>query len=302
MAERIERSVLVVPGSNWKMLVKAASATADAICIDLEDAVATDQKADARAQTIRALCELDFGTKITQVRINGLDTQFAYRDVVDIVEAAHHRLDLIVVPKVNGASDLQFVDTLLSQIELGVKSRRTIGLEALIETARGRFNLATIVTASPRLEGLIYGSGDYAASMGMPMASIGGMDEHDTQYPGHRWHDVMQGILVAARAHDLRAIDGPYADFKDEPGLQRACLIARGMGFDGKWCIHPAQPEMVNAAFSPTQEETNWARAVMEAYAKAEATGSGAVSVGGKMIDAANIRMCRLILARGNVR
>ncbi len=298
MIDRVERSILVVPGSNWKMIAKAASASADAICIDLEDAVAPDQKATARTLAIRALSELDFGTKTRQVRINALDSEYAYRDVVDIVEACHQNLDVIVVPKVNSGADLQFVGTLLTQIEMAVKSARHIGLEALIETAQGRFNLAGIVTASPRLEGLIYGSGDYAASLGMPMESIGGMDAHDAQYPGHRWHDVMQAILVAARAHDLRAIDGPFADFRDEAGLGRACAIARAMGFDGKWCIHPAQPEIVTAVFSPTDTEIAWAREVMDAYMVAQAAGAGAVNVRGKMIDAANLRMMQKVLAR----
>ncbi len=298
MIARRECSILVVPGSNWKMLSKAATSSADAVCIDLEDAVSLDQKTQARELTIRALSELDFGTKIRQVRINALDSAYAYRDVIDIVEAVHDRLDVIVVPKVNAGSDLLFVDTLLTQIEAAVNSARPIGLEALIETAQGRFNLVGIVTASPRLEGLIFGSGDYAASLGMPMASIGGRDDYDAQYPGHRWHDVMQAILVAARAHHLRAIDGPFADFKDESGLSQACTIARALGFDGKWCIHPSQPDIVNKAFSPTANEIAWAQEVMAAIAQAQADGIGAVSVRGKMIDAANIRMCEQVLAR----
>jgi citrate lyase subunit beta/citryl-CoA lyase len=298
MIARRECSTLVVPGSNWKMLSKAAASSADATCIDLEDAVALDQKTHARELTIRALSELDFGTKVRQVRINALDSAYAYRDVIEIVEAAHQNLDVIIVPKVNTGSDLLFVDTLLTQIEVAVKSTRRIGLEALIETAQGRFNLAGIVAASKRLEGLIFGSGDYAASLGMPMASIGGMDDYDAQYPGHRWHDVMQAILVAARAHQLRAIDGPFADFKDEAGLAQACTIARALGFDGKWCIHPSQPDIVNAAFSPSPAEIDWARAVVAAYAQAQADGIGAVSVQGKMIDAANLRMCQMTLAR----
>ncbi len=295
---RLERSVLIAPASNPAMLAKAAAARADAVCIDCEDAVAPERKAEARAHAVQALTTLDFGAKLKAVRINGLDTPFAYRDLVEIVEGAGAQLDLIVVPKVGARDDVRFVATMLSQIEAAVGIDRPIGIEALIETAAGVLNIGEIAGASPRLEALIFGSGDFAASMQMPLDSIGGMDAHDAAYPGHRWHHAMHGIVTAARAHGLRAIDGPFADFKDADGLKRAAQIARVLGFDGKWCIHPSQPAAVDEAFAPSVQEIAHAQQVLAAYEQAKAEGRGAVAVDGKMVDAANLRMCQHILAR----
>jgi citrate lyase beta subunit len=280
------------------MLAKAAKAQADAICIDCEDAVAPDQKAGARANACEALTTLDFGTKLKLVRINGLDTEHGYRDLVDIVEAAGAHLDLVVVPKVSGRDEIRFVDMMLAQIEAAVGVTRPIGIEALIETAAGVHNIGAVADASPRLEALIFGSGDFAASIQMPLDSIGGLDAHDALYPGHRWHHAMHSIVTAARAYGLRAIDGPFANFKDADGLARAAQIARVLGFDGKWCIHPSQPATVDAAFAPTAQEIGHAERVLAAYEQARAEGRGAVAVDGKMVDAANLRMCRHILAR----
>ena len=204
----------------------------------------------------------------------------------------------MVTPKVGGRDEVRFVAALLEQIEAACGLERSIGVEALIETAAGVLNIREIVTADPRLEALIYGSGDYAASMGMPMATIGGFDDHDALYPGHRWHHVMHTIVGAARAHGLRAIDGPFADFRNAEGLERASRIGRAMGFDGKWCIHPSQPAVVDAVYSPDAGELAWARQVMDAYEAATAQGRGAISVRGRMVDAANLRMCRDVLAR----
>lgn len=295
---RLERSTLIVPASNPAMIAKAASARADAICIDCEDAVAPNAKAEARGHAVRALTTLDFGGKLRLVRINGLDTPFAYRDLVEIVEGAGAQLDLVVVPKVGGRDEVRFVSTLLAQIEAACGLTRPIGVEALIETAAGVLNVREIVTSDPRLEALIYGSGDYAASVGMPMETIGGYDAHDALYPGHRWHHAMHSIVVAAHAHGLRAIDGPFAGIRDPAELERTARIGRAMGFDGKWCIHPSQPEVVDAVFSPTPDEVALAREVTAAYDAATAEGRGAISVRGKMVDAANLRMCRDTLAR----
>ena len=253
MSERLERSVLLVPASNWAMIQKTAASAADAVCIDLEDAVAPGEKEASRANVARAFTELDFGAKLKLFRMNGLDTGWAYRDLVEIVEAAGNGVDLVVVPKVNGPEDIRFVDTLLGQIEAHKGLGRRIGLEALIETAQGYVNLREIAASSPRLEGFIYGSGDYAASMRMPMTSIGEFDENDAIYPGHRWHAVMHGIVATARAFDKRAVDGPFAGIRNEDGLERACRIGRAMGFDGKWCIHPSQIAAANRAFAPTR-------------------------------------------------
>ena len=296
--DRLERSVLVVPASNPAMIAKAAGAKADAICIDCEDAVAPDQKAAARANVVQALTTLDFGTKLRQVRINGIDTPFAYRDLTEIVEGAGASLDIIVVPKANGRDELKFVDTLLTQIEAATGLTTPIGIEALIETAAGIHNIRDVVTSSPRLEALIFGSGDYAASMQMPLETIGGLDANDALYPGHRWHHPMHTIVAAARASGLRAIDGPFAGIRDPEGLDRMARIGRVMGFDGKWCIHPSQPETVDRIFAPSAKEIEIAQATLAAYAQAVAEGRGAVSYNSKMVDAANLRMCGQTMAR----
>ncbi|HLV98883.1 MAG TPA: CoA ester lyase [Ktedonobacterales bacterium] len=295
---RLTRSMLFVPGARPDMMQKAAQSAADAICLDLEDSVALDQKEASRANIIQALQHLDFGRRARLLRINALDTPFAYRDVIEIVEAAGEQLDLIMLPKTRDASDVRFLDLLLSQIELRQGLMRPIGIEAQIETASGFLWLREIAQSSPRLEALIFGPGDYAASLHMPLANIGEPDQHDALYPGHRWHAIMHAIVAAARANNLRCMDGPYADFKDEAGFERACKIALAMGFDGKQCIHPAQLATANRIFAPAPEEVAWARAVVEAYRQASAAGRGALSVNGKMIDAANIRMAQTILQR----
>jgi citrate lyase subunit beta/citryl-CoA lyase len=247
---------------------------------------------------VAALREVDFGGKTRIVRINGLDTPFAYRDLVEVVEAAGDRIDLIMLPKAGAAEDVRFVDRLLSGIEQNRGFGRPVGIEAQIETAAGFLEIREIARSSPRLEGLIFGPGDYAASMRMPSASIGEPDAHDAAYPGHRWHAVMHTIVAAARAYGLRATDGPYAAFRDAEGFARSCGVARALGFDGKQCIHPAQIEAVNAAFAPTAEEVAEAEETMRAYREAEAAGRGSASLHGRMIDAANLRMARVVLER----
>jgi len=295
---RLTRSQLYVPASKPAMIQKAAASAADAVCIDLEDSVTPAEKATSRANVIHALKEIDFGRRVRMFRINGLDTPFAYRDLVEVVEAAGDRLDAVMIPKAGSARDIEFVDTLLTQIEAHIRLTRPIGLEAQIETASGFLHAAEIAGASPRLESLIFGAGDYAASMRMPSSAIGEADEHDEIYPGHRWHAVMHTIVAAARANDLRCLDGPYAGYTDAAGLARACQIALAMGFDGKQCIHPAQLAAVNATFTPSLEEVTKAGAVLKAYEAAAAAGQGAATHDGRMIDAANLRMARTILER----
>jgi citrate lyase beta subunit len=295
---RLSRSLLFVPASKPAMIQKAAASDADLVCIDLEDAVAVDEKPASRANVVRALQELNFGRRTRVVRINGIDTPFAYRDLVDVVEAAGDRIDVIMLPKAGSARDVQFVDTMLTQIEANVGLARRIAIEAQIETASGFLHCAEIAAASPRLEGLVFGAGDYAASMRMPSSAIGEFDAHDTLYPGHRWHAVMHTIVAAARVNGLRCMDGPYAGYKDAAGLDRACRIARAMGFDGKQCIHPAQLSTVNNVFAPTDDEIARAEAIVQAYETAAAAGQGAVTHDGRMIDAANVRMAQTILER----
>jgi citrate lyase subunit beta/citryl-CoA lyase len=290
--------MLFVPASRPAMIPKAAASAADAVCIDLEDAVAPDEKAASRSNVVRALGAIDFGRRVRMVRINGLDTPFAYRDLVEIVESAGEHLDLVMVPKVASARDVVFVDMLLSQIEASTRSAKRIGIEAQIETAAGYLYAREIAESSRRLEALIFGAGDYAASMRMPSAAIGERDAHDESYPGHRWHAVMHTIVAAARANGLRCMDGPYAGYTDAAGLERACRIARALGFDGKQCIHPAQLATVNAVFTPSEAEVQTAAAIVAAYDRAVGSGQGAATHDGRMIDAANVRMARTTLER----
>jgi citrate lyase beta subunit len=295
---RLERSMLFVPATRFPMIEKAAASAADAVCVDLEDSVAVDEKAASRANVVLAFNQLDFGSRSRIFRINGLETSFAYRDLIEVVEAAGGNIDLVMVPKVNSPEDVAFVDTLLSQMEThcGLSSR--IGIEVQIETAAAFLAIREIAQSSSRLEALIFGPGDYAASMQMPSAGIGEFDRHDDVYPGHRWHAVMHAIVAGARANGLRCVDGPFADYKDSAELERSCRIARSMGFDGKQCIHPNQLPAANAVFTPSAEETVHAEQVVHSYEQAVAGNRGVVGVHGKMIDAASIRMAQTILQK----
>ncbi len=284
------------------MVEKGLASGADLLFLDLEDAVAPDSKAEARKNVIHAVADLDWRGRPPMYRMNALDTPFFYRDVIEVVEGAGEDLGLILVPKVERPEDLATLDTLLRSVEVasGLEPGK-IKLEAQIETALGLVNIDAIARATDRLEALHFGPGDYAASVRMPQTSIGTMDEWDDLYPGHRFHYVMHRIVVAARAAGLRAMDGPVADYRDEEGLRKSCLLARSIGFDGKWCIHPGQIEAANELFSPSEDEVEWARKVVGAYEEAAAAGSGSISVDGKMVDAASIRMARstLNLAQG---
>jgi citrate lyase beta subunit len=295
---RLERSMLFVPAARWPIIEKAVSSAADAVCIDLEDSVAPDEKVVSRANVIRAFKELDFGRRTRIFRINDLETPFAYRDVIEIAEAAGKRIDLIMLPKANSPEDVMFLDKLLSQIEAHRGFSRRIGIGAQIESAAGFLAVRETAQASPRLEALIFGPGDYAASMQMPSAGIGEFDHHDEIYSGHRWHAVMHAIVAAARANGLRCLDGPYGAHKDVMGFERSCSIARALGFDGKQCIHPNQLSPANSIFAPPADEVAHAEQVMQAYKQAVADKKGVVSLNGKMIDAANVRMAHSILEK----
>jgi citrate lyase beta subunit len=295
------RSLLAVPATRRKMVERALASDADAVFLDLEDAVAPDDKAGARGDVVGALKELDWRGRPKLFRANALDTPYFYRDLIEVVEHAGDALDAVIIPKVNRPEDLYAVSVLLSQLELA--TNLDVGktkLEAQIESAEGLTNADAIARATNRLEALHFGPGDFAASVRMPQTSIGTMDEWDEAYPGHRFHYAMQRIVVAARAAGVRVLDGPVADYGDEEGLRNSSLLARSLGFDGKWCIHPAQIPLVNEAFSPTAKEVEWAEKVVAAYEEANAAGSGSVSVDDQMVDAASIRMAQntLDLAR----
>ena len=297
---RVSRSVLAVPASNLEMAGKALASAADSVFLDLEDAVVPDEKAGARKKIVQALQELDWRGRPTLYRANALDTPYFYRDLIEVVEEAGDELDAIMLPKVQRPEDLHVAATLLTQIELSVGLEPgKVKIEGQIESAAGLTNVDDIARATDRLTALHFGSGDFAASLRMPNRNIGVMDDWDEAYPGHRFHYAMHRIVVAARAAGLRAIDGPVADYRDEEGLRESCLIARSLGFDGKWCIHPAQIEVVNEVFSPTEKEIEWAKKVVDAYEEASAAGRGAISVDGQMVDAASIKMARNTLAQG---
>jgi citrate lyase beta subunit len=294
----IRRSLLSVPASNERMVGNALTSDADAVVLDLEDSVAPGSKAEARGDVVRAIRELDWRGRPATYRVNALDTPFFYNDLIEVVEGASEGLDAVLIPNVNKPEDLYVVAVLLTQLELatGLKPGK-INVEGQIESAEGLTNIDAIACVTPRLTALHFGPGDFAASLRMPQASIGTMDEWDEVYPGHRFHYAMQRIVPAARAAGLLALDGPVADHRDEEGLQQSCRTARSLGFDGKWCIHPAQIGVVNGVFSPTEGEVEWARKVAAAYEEANAAGSGVVSVDGQMVDAASIKMVRRILA-----
>jgi citrate lyase beta subunit len=295
---RLMRSMLFVPASRPAMIAKAAASLADAVCLDLEDSVLPDEKAASRANVIRALEQLDFGRRVRMVRINSLDTEYAELDLMEIMGAAADRVDVVMMPKVASDADVVFVDRLLTQVEEAHSLTRRVGIEAQIESAAGFLYAREIASASSRLEGLIFGPGDFAASMQMPASAIGELDAHDAAYPGHRYHAVMLTIVAAARANGLRCMDGPYAGYTDTAGLVRACEIALALGFDGKQCIHPGQLATVNAAFTPSEEEVARAAAMVQAYESAIAEGRGAASYQGRMIDAASLRMAQVIMRR----
>lgn len=280
------------------MVEKALASAADMVFLDLEDAVAPAEKPAARRAAIRAVRELDWGAKPRLVRINAPDSPFCYRDLVELGEEAGDRLDLLLVPKVNRPADVHFVDTLLGQIEAANDLRGRFGLELQIETAEGLANCEAIAAASPRIEALVFGPGDYAASVGLPLTAIGVPDEWDVAAGGDRFGYPKHRLLVAARAAGRRAIDGPYADYKDLDGFRRACRAARARGYDGIWCIHPSQIAVANEVFSATADEIAWARRVLAEYTAAEREGRGALTVDGRMVDAASLRMARSTLMR----
>ena len=308
--DRLHRSELAVPASNLRMLEKAPEAGADIVFLDLEDAVAPDDKIQARKNAIEALQSQDWSKTATSVRINGLDTFWAYRDIIEIVEAVGNKLDMILVPKVGSPSDLEFVAMLLSQIEQAY-GYDPIPLTALIETAPGMANVEAIARTCPdRLEALSFGVADYAASTRARTVVIGGGTPEyavltDADPNGHRelhwgdpWHFALSRMIVACRANGLRPVDGPFGDFSDPDGYKMAARRAAALGCEGKWAIHPSQIEMANEIFSPLPEEIDRAQRIMIAMKEAAAEGRGAVSLDGRLIDAASIKMAENVVRR----
>jgi citrate lyase subunit beta/citryl-CoA lyase len=294
---RSRRTCHAVPGSSERFLAKASGLAADEVFLDLEDAVAQGEKDNARELVISALREQEFEAETVVVRINGTDTPHYYKDLVAIVEQAGDRIDAIMVPKVRTPGDVEMTDKLLTQIELatGLDVGR-IGIEAQIEDASGLLACEAIATASPRMETLIFGPGDYSAAIGIPITTIGAAP---AGYPGDHLNYVYSRLVVAARAAGIQAIDGPYAAVKDEEGLRERSRLARALGLDGKWTIHPGQIEIVNEVFSPSQEEWERAEAMLAAYEEAGNAGRGAAMYEGEMIDEANRKMAQRVARAG---
>src|ERR1051325_6329149 len=298
MPMRLRRSELSTPGSSEKMIAKAAASAADLVFLDLEDSVAPKEKAPARAKVVHALKTLDWGKKTRAVRINNLETEYAYQDVIEVVEGAREHLDLLIVPKIKSAKDVWWVDVLLTQIETRLRMTKRIGIEVLIEEVEAMINAEEIARASSRLEALIFGPGDYSASQGVDSRNIG---EGNDAYPGDLGHYARNKVIIAARAAGIDMLDGPFAALKDPEGVRRECIRARPLGAVGKWAIHPSQIEIANDAFSPTREQVERARKLSAAYAEAEAAGLGAVAVDGTMVDIASIRILRNTLKRAEL-
>ncbi|WP_375000763.1 HpcH/HpaI aldolase/citrate lyase family protein [Aeromicrobium sp. CTD01-1L150] len=291
---RLRRSELSTPGSSPKMIARAATSAADLVFLDLEDAVAPSEKVETRANIVAGLNQENWGTKTRACRINSVSTQWCHGDVVEVVEGAGHALDVIIVPKIKAPRDVWFVDDLLTQLEQknGLEVGR-IGIEVLIEETEALARVEEIAGCSQRLEALILGVGDLSASQGVRTGHIGGSDDSSgvVPYPGDLWHYARNRMIVAARAHGIDAIDGPYGAFNDPDGYRTEASWSASLGSVGKWCIHPSQISIANEVYAPTPEEVKHAKAVVEAVRSAEASGDGAANLDGMMIDAATARI-----------
>jgi malyl-CoA/(S)-citramalyl-CoA lyase len=310
--DRPHRSELAVPGTNIRAMEKAPTLGADLVFLDLEDAVAPGDKVQARVNVIDALLSRDWAACSVSVRINGLDTQWCYRDVVEVVERAGHVLDTVLIPKVGTPSDVEFVATLLDQIEQekGWDPGR-IAIHLLIETARGMVNVEAIGRARPdRLEAMVFGVADYAASVQARTTTIGGAnpdssvltdpaDDGSRQvHWGDQWHFGISRMVAACRAEGLRPIDGPFGDLDDDEGYRSAARRAAALGCEGKWAIHPSQIPLANEVFTPGEAEVEQARRILQAMEEAAKEGRGAISLDGRLIDAASIRMAQNLVSK----
>ncbi len=310
---RLHRSELAVPGSQPKLFEKAAASSADVIFLDLEDAVAPDDKEQARKNIIEARNDIDWTGHVMTVRINGLDTHYMYRDVVDVIEQAGRHIDLIMIPKVGTASDVYAIDMLVTQIEDAKGYQKRVGFSHLIETALGMANIHDIAAASPRNEALHFGVADYAASTKARTTNIGGVNPNysvltdpsddgrrDTHW-GDMWHYAIARMVVAARANGLRPIDGPFGEFSDADGYRAAAFRAATLGCEGKWAIHPSQIALANEVYSPSEAEVTKAKRIIEAMAEAAKAGQGAVSLDGRLIDIASIKQAEVMVKKSEM-
>ncbi len=291
MAEiKLRRTQLATPGSDINMIENAAASDADEAFLDLEDAVAPNEKVDARENVIEGLKEYDWSDTIPCYRINGVDTKWWYNDIIEVIEQAGEYVDNIMVPMVHHSSVVKTVDNLLTQVEVNNGlSEGEIGFQCQIESAEGMTNIKEIAVASDRIESLVFGPGDYTASVGAASLTIGSGEG----YPGHYWHYQLARIAHVAKANGLQAIDGPYADIDNTEGFRNSCKYASMLGCDGKWAIHPSQIDPANKIFAPSEEEAKKASKIVEEYQKAQEEGRGAVSVDGEMVDEATHKMAK---------
>jgi malyl-CoA/(S)-citramalyl-CoA lyase len=307
---RLNRSELAVPGSQPQLFEKAARSAADVIFLDLEDAVAPDDKEKARKNVIEAIGGIDWGNKSLSVRINGLDTHYMYRDVADVLEQSSDRLDLIMIPKVGTAADVYAVDMLCTQIETAKGRKKRVGFEMIIETALGMQNIHAIAAASKRNESLHFGVADYAASTKARTTSIGGanadyavltepLEDGAREFHwGDMRHYAISRMVVAARANGLRPVDGPFGNFSDGDAFKGAARRAAVLGCEGKWAIHPSQVALANEVMSPGEADVTRAKRIIEAMRVAASEGKGAVSLDGRLIDYASIRQAEVLVKK----
>ncbi|WP_395543023.1 L-malyl-CoA/beta-methylmalyl-CoA lyase [Neotabrizicola sp. sgz301269] len=304
---RPNRCQLFGPGSRPALFEKMAASAADVINLDLEDSVAPGDKPQARANIIQAINEIDWGKKHLSVRINGLDTPYWYRDVVEVLEQAGPRIDQIMIPKVGCAADVYAVDALVTAVERATGRQKPIALEVIIETAAGIAHVEEIAASSPRLQAMSLGAADFAASMGMQTTGIGGTQEN---YYMHRegqkywtdpWHWAQAAIVAACRTHGVLPVDGPFGDFSDDEGFKAQALRSATLGMVGKWAIHPKQVALANEVFTPSETAVAEAREILAAMEAAKAAGQGAATYKGRLIDIASMRQAEVIVRQAEI-
>ncbi|MDA0222245.1 MAG: CoA ester lyase [Rhodobacterales bacterium] len=304
---RPNRCQLFGPASNTKLFAKMAASSADVINLDLEDSVAPSDKASARAEAIKAINDIDWGNKYLSVRINGLDSPYWYRDVIDVMEQTNGRLDQIMIPKAGCGSDIYAVDALVSGVELAKGATKRISFEAIIETAAGLAHVEEIAAASPRMQALSLGAADYAASMGMQTTGIGGTQEDyymlrgEDRYWADPWHMATVAIVAACRTHGLLPIDGPFGDFSDDEGYRAQARRSATLGMAGKWAIHPKQIALANEVFTPSEAKVTEAREILAAMEAAKARGEGATVYKGRLVDIASIKQAEVIVKQSEL-
>lgn len=304
---RPNRCQLFGPGSNTKLFPKMAASAADVINLDLEDSVAPSDKDSARANVIEAINTIDWGNKTLTVRINGLDTPWWYRDVVDLLEQAGDRLDQIMIPKVGCAADVYAVDALVTAIEAAKGRTKRISFEVIIESAAGIAHVEEIAASSPRMEAMSLGAADFAASMGMQTTGIGGTQKNYYMLRGGEkhwsdpWHWAQAAIVAACRTHGVLPVDGPFGDFSDDEGYIAQAKRSATLGMVGKWAIHPKQIALANEVFTPSEEAVTEAREILAAMEQAKANGEGATVYKGRLVDIASIKQAEVIVAQSEL-